>query len=95
MELKKFYILTKSEHQVEIEEEPILFNMDHIVSVKPIKMVINEQLMNGYWIRTSNGKKYRATKIPEDLRLMLDCAEKKRPITSGKRLDETRGLQLQ
>jgi hypothetical protein len=23
--------------------------------------------LNGFWIRTSNGKKYRASKIPDDL----------------------------
>ena len=39
MDLKKFYILTKNDQQMETEEEPILFNMDHIVSIKPIKMV--------------------------------------------------------
>ncbi len=52
--------------------ETLLINIDHVVSIKPIKMVIEDKLINGYWLRTSNGKKYRATEIPQDLAKMLE-----------------------
>lgn len=66
MKFRKFSVLdTKSAGQeVEIE---ILFNLDHIISIKPIRISRPDKLLNGFWIRTSNGKKYRASKIPEDL----------------------------
>ncbi len=52
--------------------ETLLVNIDHIVSIKPIRMVIEDKLINGYWLRTSNGKKYRATEIPAELASMLE-----------------------
>ena len=51
--------------------------LDHLVSVKPIKMMINDHLLDGYWIRTSNGKKYRAIEIPQELNQLLEQGEKK------------------
>lgn len=59
--------------------ETILINRDHIVSIKPIKMVVEERVMDGYWLRTSNGKKYRAIEVPlavSDL-LREECTGKK------------------
>ena len=35
-------------------------------------MVVEEKLVKGYWIRTTNGKKYRAVDIPERLKELLD-----------------------
>jgi hypothetical protein len=49
------------------EEVEVLFNLDHIVSIKPIRIVRHDKILNGFWIRTSNGKKYRASKIPDEL----------------------------
>lgn len=51
--------------------EALLLNTNHIVSLKPIKMVIDEKIVNGYWIRTTNGKKYRAIEIPKELELLF------------------------
>lgn len=48
-------------------EVEVLFNLDHIISIKPIRISRPDKLLNGFWIRTTNGKKYRASKIPEDL----------------------------
>ncbi len=52
---------------VDNTHETLLLNIDHIVSIKPIRMVIEDKVVDGYWIRTTNGKKYRATKIPDSL----------------------------
>lgn len=52
--------------------ETLLINVDHIVSIKPIRMVIEEKVVDGYWLRMTNGKKYRATEIPSKLINLLD-----------------------
>ena len=77
MSLKLFKILTETDQQIDFDVTPILININHIISIKPINMMVNESLINGYWIRTSNGKKYRATDIPEALSTLLDDSEKK------------------
>lgn len=67
MKFKKFHILdTKSSGQ-DTQEIEVLFNLDHIVSIKPIRISRPDKLLNGFWIRTSNGKKYRASRIPDEL----------------------------
>lgn len=50
-----------------LEEVEMLFNLDHIVSIKPIRISTSDTLVNGFWIRTTNEKKYKATKIPAEL----------------------------
>ncbi len=68
MNFKKFNILTsKSANGSDMEEVEVLFNLDHIISIKPIRIVRPDKLLNGFWIRTTNGKKYRASRIPEEL----------------------------
>ncbi len=65
MSFQKFRILNESNVQAyEKQESDLLINTDHIISMKPIKIVIDGELVKGYWLRLSNGKKYRATKIP-------------------------------
>lgn len=65
MNLKKFKIVSPRDVQsVDNVYEVVLLNLDHIISVKPIKMVIEDKVANGFWIRTSNGKKYRAIEAP-------------------------------
>lgn len=65
MKFQKFNVLdTKGTQENEIE---VLFNLDHIISIKPIRISRPDKLLNGFWIRTTNGKKYRASKIPDDL----------------------------
>ncbi len=67
MKFHKFNILsTKSDNGGDGEVE-VLFNLDHIVSIKPIRISRPDKLLNGFWIRTTNGKKYRASKIPDEL----------------------------
>lgn len=66
MNLKRFTIITHNEAQQVDEKTTILINLEHIVSVKPIKMATaNRDIIDGHWIRLSNGKKYRAIQVPE------------------------------
>jgi len=62
---------------MDFDVTPILINEEHLVSIKPIKMMINDHLLDGFWIRTSNGKKYRAIEIPSELKKLLREGEKK------------------
>lgn len=72
MNLRPFKILNLEE-AAPIKESsiPYLLNLDHIVSVKPINILIRGNLHKGYWLRLSNGKKYRALEIPIELENML------------------------
>jgi hypothetical protein len=66
MKFEKFTILNPKDQNVARETEvEMLINLDHIISVKPIRIASPDRLLNGFWIRTSNGKKYKATKIPD------------------------------
>ncbi len=68
MNFRKFVVLTpKDSLGRDLEEVEMLFHLDHIVSLKPIKINRPDKLINGFWIRTTNGKKYKATKIPDEL----------------------------
>ena len=67
MEFRKFTILNPRETSAGNEEVEVLFNLAHIISIKPIRISTPMSLRNGFWIRTTNGKKYKATKIPEEL----------------------------
>lgn len=72
MALHKFKIVSPKDGQsVDNVFETLLINIDHIISLKPIRMVVEEKLVKGYWIRTTNGKKYRAVEIPDQLVAML------------------------
>jgi len=66
MNLKRFTIITENEAQNTTQKTSILINPDHIVSVKPIKVATETRdVIDGYWIRLSNGKKYRAIQVPK------------------------------
>lgn len=67
MEFRKFTIINPKANPQEDDEVEVLFNLNHIISIKPIRIAKADKLLNGFWIRTSNGKKYRASKIPDDL----------------------------
>lgn len=72
MSLERFKIVSPKDGQsVDNIFETLLINTEHIISLKPIRMVVDEKLVMGYWIRTSNGKKYRAVEIPESLKTIL------------------------
>ncbi len=73
MSLEKFRIVSPKDGQsVDNVFESLLINTDHIISLKPIRMVVEEKLVKGFWIRTTNGKKYRAVEIPNKIKELLD-----------------------
>ena len=68
MNLQKFEILSsKTGQSMHLEKVQMLINLEHIISVKPIRIIMADNIIDGYWIRTSNGKKYKASKIPTTL----------------------------
>lgn len=76
MEFLKFKVIKSMDHQSIGEDyESMIINRAHIVSVKPINMVIDERVLQGFWVRTSNGKKYRAVEIPVELRELFNESE--------------------
>jgi hypothetical protein len=92
MNLKKFVIITRNESIQADEKTSILFNLEHIVSVKPIKVTTQtREVIDGYWIRLSNGKKYRAIQVPK---VILDCLDESVP-SIHKSDDETPSFNYQ
>jgi hypothetical protein len=70
--LLRFNVLNPEDmQQVEGIDYPILINTDHIVTIKSITIMYQGNIINGYWVRTSNGKKYKATRIPKSVELLL------------------------
>ena len=70
--LQRFNVLNPEDmQQVDGIDYPILINTDLIVTIKSINIMYQGNLINGYWVRTANGKKYKATRIPKSLELML------------------------
>ncbi|MBA2403148.1 MAG: hypothetical protein H0V66_00130 [Bdellovibrionales bacterium] len=68
MKFRKFTILNlKAAGSTNAEEVEVLFNLEHIISIKPIRISRPDKLLNGFWIRTTNGKKYHCSKIPDEL----------------------------
>ncbi len=66
MALLKFSIVNDGDSIQSSEETNMLINSDHIVSVKPIKISRKDHhVIDGFWLRLSNGKKYKASRIPE------------------------------
>jgi 2-keto-4-pentenoate hydratase len=68
MNLLEFSILNlKNDMPMDLTSTPMLINPDHIVSVKPINIVLSGNIIRGHWVRLSNGKKYKAIKIPQEI----------------------------
>ncbi len=72
MEMRLFHILTETNQRMDMEVVPMLINLNHLVSIKPIRIMANDELIDGYWVRISNGKKYRAIQIPAELKIQLE-----------------------
>jgi len=72
MNFSKFTILNPRDQVTARESEvEMLINLDHIISIKPIRISSPDKLVNGFWIRTTNGKKYKAVKIPDNLLIAI------------------------
>lgn len=50
-----------------LHETKMIINERHIVSIKPINIVCGDEIIRGHWIRLTNGKKYKASRIPANL----------------------------
>jgi hypothetical protein len=69
MKFLKFTILNHNETLQTDESASILINSDHIVSIKPIKMTTsNRDIIDGHWLRLTNGKKYKTTQMPQEIK---------------------------
>ncbi|MBT7609335.1 MAG: hypothetical protein HN576_06240 [Bacteriovoracaceae bacterium] len=70
--LLRFNVLNPEDmQQVDGIDYPILINIDQIVTIKPITIMYQGNIINGFWVRTINGKKYKATRIPKSLEQVL------------------------
>lgn len=68
MQFRKFKILSSKTNSGQVSDETeMLINLDHIISIKPIRISKEDKLLNGFWIRMTNGKKYKASQIPDEL----------------------------
>ncbi len=71
MKMQKFTILNPKESNEGNQETEMLINLDHVVSVKPIRIIGRDNIVQGHWLRLTNGKKYRALRIPSELENLL------------------------
>ena len=95
MNLHKFKIVSPRDVQsVDNVFETLLLNINQIISVKPIKMVIEDKVANGFWIRTTNGKKYRAIEVPSIISELLSDEEKSSALNSVKGEDQIQAEML-
>jgi hypothetical protein len=66
MKLLQFTIVNTDNKTDLKANNKILINEDHIVSIKPINiMSADKRVIQGFWIRLSNGKKYKAISVPK------------------------------
>lgn len=74
MKFYKFKILTNKDGQAYSEAlfEDMLINSTHIVSIRPINIVVDGEVLKGHWMRLSNGKKYKAVDIPKDFQKLFE-----------------------
>ena len=68
----KFTIVSERDVQaLENTHQEILLNLNQIISVKPINIVVSGEVVQGFWIRMANGKKYRCIKVPEEISKLI------------------------
>lgn len=81
MKFGKFKLFkSKEESLYEGEEHEIVINLDHLVSVRPINIATSSGLVKAYWLRLTNGKKYRAIEIPATLKNFFEKKENIAPV---------------
>ena len=74
MKLAKFSIISDKEGlPSKYDVSPILINIDHIVSIRPINIRTADDPIKGYWIRLVNGKKYKAVEIPHEISALFQA----------------------
>ncbi len=73
---KKFQLYQAQEERlVDGQGVTMLINLDHLVSLKPINVPTGDGIVRAYWLRLSNGKKYKATQIPAELAQQFDLPD--------------------
>jgi len=73
MLFKKFVIYAKDDSRQVEDQVDMVINLTHVISVKPIRMTTDDRrVIKGYWVRLTNGKKYKAVSIPDELKLALE-----------------------
>jgi len=71
--LARFNVLNSEDDQaLEGIDYPILLNTDHIVSIKSINIMHKGNIIKGFWVRMVSGKKYKTTRIPDEIKNLLD-----------------------
>ena len=97
MNLTKFTLLQNKEVEpISKQNQDILININQIVSIKPINIVSSEEIQKGYWIRLTNGKKYKAIEIPFCLKELLnDSTENEYHSAQDKNLELFEELPIQ
>ncbi|CAM9899979.1 unnamed protein product [Chrysoparadoxa australica] len=71
--LKRFNVLNSENDQaLEGIDYPVLLNLNQIASIKCINIMYKGNIIQGFWIRMVSGKKYKATRVPRDIKALLD-----------------------
>ena len=74
--LAKFNVLnSENDQSLEGIDYPILLNTDQIASVKSINIMYKGNIIKGFWVRMVSGKKYKATRVPVEIKSLLDSDE--------------------
>lgn len=69
----KFELYSDENEQIATSQSrQILININCIVSIKPIHISHPTKSLNAFWIRLTNGKKYKTLNIPQELSALLD-----------------------
>lgn len=90
--LKRFSVLnSENDQSLEGIDYPILLNVTQIASVKRINIMFKGNIIKGFWIRMVSGKKYKATRVPGEIKKLLEGDEDLTMVDiNGKKLDGNR-----
>ncbi len=90
--LQRFSVLnSENDQNLEGIDYPILLNTNQIASVKKINIMFKGNIIKGFWIRMVSGKKYKATRVPAEIKKLLDEDEDLTMVDiNGQKLDGNR-----
>lgn len=71
--LKKFNVLnSENDQSLEGIDYPVLLNLAQIASIKSINIMYKGNIIQGFWVRMVSGKKYKATRVPKEIKILLE-----------------------
>lgn len=71
--LLRFNVLnSENDQNLEGIDYPVLLNSNQIASIKPINIMFKGNIIKGFWIRMVSGKKYKATRVPTEIKKLLE-----------------------